>query len=91
LAAAIESTVIVSPSIFPLMVTLSGQLIELALVAFQDVHLVSAGKGKVRPLPDAFAVHCAGGLALHHVMGSTHCIRHGAGDGLVGLGGGGNG
>src|SRR5277367_4384522 len=34
---------------------LSCQLIELALVAFQGVHVASPGKGKVGPFLDAFA------------------------------------
>jgi hypothetical protein len=34
---------------------LSGQLIELTLIALQCVDLAAAGKGKVRPLLDAFA------------------------------------
>ena len=65
---------------------LSGKLIELALVAFQDVHLVSAGKRKVRPLLDTFASTLCRCFTLHHVMGAAHGIGHRPGYGLAGLG-----
>jgi hypothetical protein len=83
----IESTVIVFPSTFPLMVTFCpASLSNWLLSPFRMYTLSPLASGKVRPLLDAFAGTLCRGLTLHHVMRATRGIGHGPGDGLAGLG-----